>query len=658
MSNGGFGGIHEKLLERARQELRLDRLPARLQQLARIPQGAGAEDAIMQEQGLGAQYACPDAAAASPRRRSAPSRSVAGATRAADLRRQSSLGGFYATYLAEKLGCRAVLINPAIDAARRPAAPISGTQKNLHTGEPYELTEAHLRRLAQAAGAAHRPRSATCCCWKPATKCSTGGEAVAQVRRRAQLVIARAATTRLQSFPRHMPRILQFCGCTVHERPLRGGRRAQGRRGARRRAPASFQVESPHGRRSKIKAASVLLSFERPRAPSCSPRRASSPAALDTDFLWQCRGGANSASRTWRASYVGREPTPVGGGRRAAEAALARRCTSTAAGRGASRRRPRRRSSSRSPASRKSAHAGADRRMDGAAGALRMPAEIARAARRAALCARPQQARDQGAASRPARETGLAPARLFERCGLLPDSARLSPRAASCTNSFRSGTRFPAHDAAAAAARPAARARRPRSAWTTSAPRRSTTPFRCARVGATSCASASTSPRRRSAFAPGSALDAIARERLSTAYMPGRKFTMLPEDVIAAPVARRTAAERPAVSLYLDVGARTTALRGAPHAPRARAGRREPAPRAVRRAERRRSSRAGSAGSASRSRTNCARSGGSPRALEARRGKPSVSAAALDYMLPRREAQGARSCRASAARRSTSWSPS
>src|SRR6195256_2963544 len=31
-------------------------------------------------------------------------------------------------------------------------------------------------------------------------------------------------------------------------------------------APASFQVESPHGRRSKVKAANVLLSFERPAA--------------------------------------------------------------------------------------------------------------------------------------------------------------------------------------------------------------------------------------------------------------------------------------------------------------------------------------------------------------------------------------------------------
>ena len=33
----------------------------------------------------------------------------------------------------------------------------------------------------------------------------------------------------------------------------------------RERAPASFQVETPHGRRSKVKAANVLLEFESPR---------------------------------------------------------------------------------------------------------------------------------------------------------------------------------------------------------------------------------------------------------------------------------------------------------------------------------------------------------------------------------------------------------
>ena len=55
----------------------------------------------------------------------------------------SSLGGFYATYLAEKHGLKAVLINPAIDPHVGLRAYL-GPQKNLHTGQPYELTEAHL----------------------------------------------------------------------------------------------------------------------------------------------------------------------------------------------------------------------------------------------------------------------------------------------------------------------------------------------------------------------------------------------------------------------------------------------------------------------------------------------------------------------------------
>ena len=57
----------------------------------------------------------------------------------------SSLGGFYATYLAEKHDLKAVLINPAIDPHVGLRAYL-GPQKNLHTGEPYELTEAHLRQ--------------------------------------------------------------------------------------------------------------------------------------------------------------------------------------------------------------------------------------------------------------------------------------------------------------------------------------------------------------------------------------------------------------------------------------------------------------------------------------------------------------------------------
>jgi predicted esterase YcpF (UPF0227 family) len=62
----------------------------------------------------------------------------------------SSLGGFYATWLAERYGARAVLINPAI----RPHVDLRaflGRQRNLYTGEEYEVTTAHLDELASLA---------------------------------------------------------------------------------------------------------------------------------------------------------------------------------------------------------------------------------------------------------------------------------------------------------------------------------------------------------------------------------------------------------------------------------------------------------------------------------------------------------------------------
>ena len=59
----------------------------------------------------------------------------------------SSLGGFYATHLAERFGARAVLINPAIN-PQLALQPWLGAQTNLHTGEPFEVTPAHFDELA------------------------------------------------------------------------------------------------------------------------------------------------------------------------------------------------------------------------------------------------------------------------------------------------------------------------------------------------------------------------------------------------------------------------------------------------------------------------------------------------------------------------------
>lgn len=58
----------------------------------------------------------------------------------------SSLGGYYATWLAEEYGARAAVINPAV----RPATTLTthgGPQRNLHTGEAWELTAEHFAEL-------------------------------------------------------------------------------------------------------------------------------------------------------------------------------------------------------------------------------------------------------------------------------------------------------------------------------------------------------------------------------------------------------------------------------------------------------------------------------------------------------------------------------
>ena len=58
----------------------------------------------------------------------------------------SSLGGYYATHLAERFGARAVLINPSV----RPyddLQPWLGMQTNLHSGAAFAVTQAHFDEL-------------------------------------------------------------------------------------------------------------------------------------------------------------------------------------------------------------------------------------------------------------------------------------------------------------------------------------------------------------------------------------------------------------------------------------------------------------------------------------------------------------------------------
>jgi predicted esterase YcpF (UPF0227 family) len=59
----------------------------------------------------------------------------------------SSLGGFYATVAAERIGCRAVAINPAVHPQSHFERYL-GPQENVYTGERFELTRSHVTELA------------------------------------------------------------------------------------------------------------------------------------------------------------------------------------------------------------------------------------------------------------------------------------------------------------------------------------------------------------------------------------------------------------------------------------------------------------------------------------------------------------------------------
>ncbi len=156
------------------------------------------------ERGLGHEYACP---ALPPLARDAIREIQKLPLKPGVCFIGSSLGGFYATYLAEKHGLSAVLINPAIDPHVGLRAYL-GPQKNLHTGEPYELTEAHLRDWE----ALYVPRITPS---RYLLIVETGDE-VLDYRRAveryagAEQVVIRGGDHSLQSFPQHLARILQF----------------------------------------------------------------------------------------------------------------------------------------------------------------------------------------------------------------------------------------------------------------------------------------------------------------------------------------------------------------------------------------------------------------------------------------------------------------
>ena len=163
----------------------------------------------LRERGLGAHYACP----ALPHR---PEQAIA-AIEAQMVRHAgepicfvgSSLGGFYATWIAERHRARAVLINPAVH-PQRDLRAFLGVQQNLYTGEKYELTEPHLEQWAKLVAPEITP-SRYLLLVETGDEVLDYREAVARYAGAKQVVV-QGGDHSLQSFAEHIPLILQFAG--------------------------------------------------------------------------------------------------------------------------------------------------------------------------------------------------------------------------------------------------------------------------------------------------------------------------------------------------------------------------------------------------------------------------------------------------------------
>lgn len=134
----------------------------------------------------------------------------------------SSLGGFYATWLAEHRDVRAVLVNPAVRPYRF-LAQYCGPQTNLYTGARYELTAQHIAELRALEVERITPE-------RYLLMVQTGDEVLdyrdaVERYHGCEQVIVDGGDHGFADFESHLGRILSFGGldanCALHERARR-----------------------------------------------------------------------------------------------------------------------------------------------------------------------------------------------------------------------------------------------------------------------------------------------------------------------------------------------------------------------------------------------------------------------------------------------------
>jgi exoribonuclease-2 len=319
---------------------------------------------------------------------------------------------------------------------------------------------------------------------------------------------------------------------------------------------ASLQVEAPHGKRTKVKAAHVLLRFEDARLGQFMDAARELAQNLDVAFLWECCGGAEFSFESLAREYFGHPPSPH------EAAALLIRLHGAPMyfykkGRGRYRAAP--------PDALKAALASVERKRREAEKRAEYVAQLKSAKlppefgpRLASLLYKPEKASIEWKALEEACEgLKLTPAQLIDRCGGIPSTHGYHLERFLFEH-FPNGPAFP--ELAPLPAPP-------------ELPAAGVEAFSIDDVTTTEIDDAFSVQAFSNGkltigihiaapaigIAMGSPVDVLARERLSTVYFPGSKITMLPDTAIER-YSLREGGERPALSLYLDVGADASVL--------------------------------------------------------------------------------------------------
>ncbi|GAB1719897.1 MAG: Ribonuclease II [Nitrosospira sp.] len=314
----------------------------------------------------------------------------------------------------------------------------------------------------------------------------------------------------------------------------------------------SLQVEAPHGKRAKIKAASVLLRFDAPSLTEFMDVAHKAADNLDPNFLWECcENEAEFSSDTLAADYFGHAATPE-----EAAAVLIRLHSAPMyfykKGRGRYKAAPSKAlEAALASLEKKRLQAERQGRYMKLLEAHTLPEEFKPII--SSLLYRPDRnTTEWKALEAVCTASRLSPARLLEKCGAIPSTHDYHVNRFLLEH-FPVGTDFGELETAELNDPPDLSVSDviafsiDDAATTEIDDAFSVTPLTLGsfRIGIHIAAPIL-------GITPGSPLDAIVAERLSTVYLPGRKITMLPDAVIH----HYTLAENrlcPALSMYLDV---------------------------------------------------------------------------------------------------------